>query len=158
MVDASQLNEQPFLNGLAEDEIAALAGIMREKSFQLGETVFNASQEGQTLYSIRNGEAKACMAAPDGELFTLRMLKAGDTFGGMSFIDATQRSATIIAMSDLSTFAIDRSDFDQLVGEYPDIGLKLMRNIIHGAHTIVREMNARYIEMINYMWGKKRFT
>ena len=145
MVDTRQLHDQPFLNGLVEEELASLAGIIKKQDFPLGETIFKASQEGHALYFIRSGEAKACMAAPDGELFTLRILKEGDVFGAMSFVDATQRSATIIAISDLA---------DQASG----ISLKLMENIIRGAHIIVREMNARYIEMINYMWGRKRFT
>ena len=158
MVDTGQLQDQPFLTDLAEDELAVLSGIIQKKRFQLGETVFRASQEGQSLFMIRSGEAKACMAAPDGELFTLRILKEGDIFGAMSFINGTQRSATIIAVSELAAFLIDRSDFEQLADESPEIGIKLMRKIVLSAQAIVREMNARYIEMITYMWGRKRFT
>ena len=64
MVDTRQLQDQTFLAGLTEDELAAVSAIIQKKNFQLGETVFKASQEGETLFMIRSGEAKACMAAP----------------------------------------------------------------------------------------------
>jgi hypothetical protein len=61
-------------------------------------------------------------------------------------------------MSDLVTYVIERSDFETIVDENPRIIYKIMRNIVFTIHSIVRGMNARYIEMINYMWGRKRFT
>ena len=98
------------------------------------------------------------MAATDGELFTLTILKDGDIFGAMSFIDEKPRSATVIAISDVETYVIERPDAEKIAGDNPRILYKLMRNIIRTVHDVVYAMNARHIEMINYMWGRKRFT
>jgi CRP-like cAMP-binding protein len=95
---------------------------------------------------------------PDGELFTLTLMKDGDIFGEMSFLDGRPRSASIVAISEVDTYVIDKDDFETLVDGNPRLTYKLLRNIVFTIHSIVRGMNSRYIEMINYMWGRKRGT
>jgi CRP-like cAMP-binding protein len=158
MIDPRLLREQPFFADLTDDELTVISKITSRKDFKLGDTVFKESEDGQSVYVLKSGEVKACKIAPDGELFTLTIMKDGDIFGEMSFLDGRPRSATIVAMSDLVTYVIERSDFETIVDENPRIIYKIMRNIVFTIHSIVRGMNARYIEMINYMWGRKRFT
>ena len=157
MIDTRLLKQQRFFADLTDDELGTISNIMHKKEFKLGETAFKTSDDGQCLYLIRSGEVKVCLEAPDGEMFTLTILKDGDIFGQMSFIDAAPRSATVIAISDVETFSIERSDFEKIIDDNPRIVHKVMRNIVHHAHAIVRGMNSRYIEMMNYMWGRKRF-
>ncbi len=158
MIDLRLLREQQFFADLTDDELAIISKITSRKDFKLGDTVFKESEDGQSIYVLKSGEVKACKVAPDGELFTLTIMKDGDIFGEMSFLDGRPRSATIVAMSDLVTYVIERSDFETIVDENPRIIYKIMRNIVFTIHSIVRGMNTRYIEMINYMWGRKRFT
>lgn len=158
MIDPRLLREQQFFADLTDDELIVISKITSRKDFKLGDTVFKESEDGQSVYVLKSGEVKACKIAPDGELFTLTIMKDGDIFGEMSFLDGRPRSASIIAMSDLVTYVIERSDFETIVDENPRIIYKIMRNIVFTIHSIVRGMNARYIEMINYMWGRKRFT
>ena len=143
---------------MTDDELGVIAGIIKKKDFEIGETILSASEEEHALYLIRSGEVKACMSASDGEIFTLTILKEGDIFGEMSFADATSRSADIVAISDVKTYVVDASDFDSIVDANPRLVQKFMKNIIMTTHDIVRNMNSRYMEMLNYMWGRKRFT
>ena len=111
MVDSKLLREERFFTDLTDTELEVIAKITNQKNFKLGETIFKESEEGQSLYVITNGEVKASVSAPNGESFTLTMLKDGDIFGQMSFIDARPRSATIIATSDVETIVMEKSDF-----------------------------------------------
>jgi CRP-like cAMP-binding protein len=152
------LREERFFADLTDAEIEVIAKIANRKNFQLGETIFKESEVGQSFYVIRNGEVKACVTAPNGESFTLAMLKDGDVFGGMSFVDGRPRSATIIAVSEVETFVMKKSDFESIVDGNPRLVHKILGKIVYEAHLIVRSMNTRYMDMINYMWGRKRFT
>ncbi|MBI5971194.1 MAG: cyclic nucleotide-binding domain-containing protein [Deltaproteobacteria bacterium] len=156
MIDPKTLREVHFFVDLSDQEIAVIAPILHKKDFKLGETIFKESQDGESLYIIKKGEVKACKTAPDGDLFTLTMMKDGDIFGEMSFLDGRPRSATIVAISDLETYMIEKSEFEKLVETNPRVIYKLMKNIVFTIHSIVRGMNSRYIEMINYMWGRRR--
>lgn len=158
MIDIQSIKKEGFLAGLTDEELRAVAAVMRKKHFALGETLFKASQQDRSLHLIRSGEIKFCVAAPDGEQFTLIILKEGDMFGGMSFLDGTPRTATAIAIADVETYRIEWSDFEPVAEAHPRMAFTLACSIAGSAHDIVRNMNSRYIEMINYMWGRKRFT
>lgn len=156
MVDPKTLRQIPFFMDLTDEEMQAVSKIISKKDFRAGETVFTETQDGQSLYVIRRGEVKACRKAPDGELFTLTMMKEGEIFGEMSFLDGRPRSATVVAVTDIETYVIEKKDFETLVDEHPRITYKLLKNIVFTIHSIVRGMNVRYMEMINYMWGRSR--
>ena len=156
MVDPKLLRELPFFHDLTDKEVETVATVVKKKNFKLGETVFKESEDGASIYVIKKGEVKACKTAPDGELFTLTIMKDGEIFGEMSFLDGRPRSATIVAVSDLETYVIEKKDFETLVDGNPRIIYKLLKNIVFTIHSIVRGMNSRYLEMINYMWGRKR--
>ena len=157
MITIRLLQEQRFFAALSDDALRVLARITRSETFTPGETIFQASDAGRSLYLIRRGEVKVSVAAPDGEQFTLTILKDGDMFGAMSFVDETTRSATIAAISAVETLVIEKSEFEALMNDNPQMVLTVMQEIVRTAHSIVRGMNARYIEMITYMWGRKRF-
>ncbi len=156
MIEPKALRDYLFFSDLSDDELAVVAKIIQRKDFKLGDTVFKDSEDGASLYIIKKGEVKACKTAPDGELFTLTLMKDGDIFGEMSFLDGRPRSATIVAISDLETYVLEKKDFDTLVESNPKMVFKLLKNIIFIIHSIVRGMNARYVEMVNYMWGRRR--
>lgn len=156
MIDPKLLRGIQFFGDLSDGELAVIAPIIKKMDFKVGDTIFKESEDGQSLYVIKRGEVKACKTAPDGELFTLTIMKDGDIFGEMSFLDGRPRSATIVAVSDLETYVIEKGDFETLVDGNPRIIFKLLKNIVFTIHSIVRGMNSRYIEMINYMWGRKR--
>lgn len=156
MVDPKILREQQFFSDLSDNELATIAGITKKQNFKLGETIFKESEDGASIYVLKRGEVKACKTTPDGELFTLTIMKDGDIFGEMSFLDGRPRSATIVAVSDVETYVIEKADFETLVDAHPRIIYKLLKNIVFTVHAIVRGMNSRYIEMINYMFGRRR--
>ncbi|MBI4949385.1 MAG: cyclic nucleotide-binding domain-containing protein [Deltaproteobacteria bacterium] len=156
MVDPKLLREQAFFSDLSDAELTIVANVVKKKDFKLGDTIFKESEDGASIYVIKKGEVKACKTAPDGELFTLTIMKDGDIFGEMSFLDGRPRSATIVAVSDIETYMMEKADFETLVDGNPRIIYKLLKNIVFTIHAIVRGMNSRYIEMVNYMWGRRR--
>lgn len=156
MVDPKILREIHFFADLSDSELDVISRITNQKNFKVGATVFKESDDGSSIYVIKKGEVKACKTAPDGELFTLTLMKDGDIFGEMSFLDGRPRSASIVAISELETFVIDKKDFETIVDGNPRLTYKLLKNIVFTIHAIVRGMNSRYIEMINYMWGRRR--
>ncbi|HAO93387.1 MAG: hypothetical protein A2X99_10380 [Deltaproteobacteria bacterium GWB2_55_19] len=156
MVDPKLLRELAFFSDLSDTELTIVANVVKKKDFKLGDTIFKESEDGASIYVIKKGEVKACKTAPDGELFTLTIMKDGDIFGEMSFLDGRPRSATIVAVSDIETYMMEKADFETLVDGNPRIIYKLLKNIVFTIHAIVRGMNSRYIEMVNYMWGRRR--
>ncbi|MBI5234308.1 MAG: cyclic nucleotide-binding domain-containing protein [Deltaproteobacteria bacterium] len=156
MVDHKALRELHFFSDLSDEELDIISKIIGLKKFSIGETIFKEGENGKALYIIKKGEVKACKMASDGELFTLALMREGEIFGEMSFLDGRPRSATIVATSDVEIYMIEKQDFDTLIDHNPRIIYKLLKNIIFTIHSIVKGMNTRYMEMLNYMWGRRR--
>jgi CRP-like cAMP-binding protein len=83
-------------------------------------------------------------------------MKAGEIFGEMSFLDGSVRSASIVAISKVESYMLDKARFDSLIDSHPRVMYKFMKNIVYAVHSIVTGMNTRYVEMMNYMWGRRR--
>ena len=158
MVDIKKLGALAFFEGFGDGELAELAKITKEVSFKRGETLFKESDPGGKLHVIVDGEVKSCVAAPDGELFTLSIQKRGDSFGAMSFVDGTSRTSTMVTVTDGAALYMEKADFEKIMEEHPELTRKFLVKIITGTHAIVRAMNAKYVQMITYMWGRKRAT
>src|SRR4030066_2104523 len=136
MVDPKMLRDLVFFSDLTDSELATVATVTNKQDFKLGDTVFKESEDGQSLFIIKKGEVKACKTAPDGELFTLTIMKDGEIFGEMSFLDGRPRSATVVAVSDLETYVVDKNDFETLVAANPRINYKLLRKIVFTKHSL----------------------
>ena len=156
MGDKRLLREITFFHDLTDEEFDTLSRVLKRKVYKAGETVFKENEVGQVLYIIRKGEVKVCKEGPGGDLQTITLLKDGDICGEMSFLDGRPHSATIIALVDTEMYLLKKEDFDKLIPTHPYLVYKLMKNIVFTIHAIVRGMNTRYVEMINYMWGRRR--
>ena len=156
MADTNVLKGIQFFADFTDDELAVVTGIVKRKDFKTGDTVFSEAEDGKALYIIKKGEVKACRMGPNGELVTLTLMKDGEVFGEMGFLDGRSRSASIVAVSDVETYVLEKDDFETIVESHPRVTYKLMKNIVFAVHSIVRGMNTRYVEMMNYMWGRRR--
>ena len=156
MTDPKLLRGMDFFDDLNDNQLSVIAEVLSKKEYAAGDRVFTENEDGDSLYVIRKGEVKACKTAPDGELLTLMVMKDGDIFGEMSFLDGRSRTATIIAMTDLEAYVIAKADFEKLVDDNPRLIYKMLKSLVFHIHAIVRGMNTRYLEMVSYMWGRKR--
>ena len=156
MSDKMALKDIQFFRELTEDELDTLAQILKRRAYKTGESLFKEDEVGETLYVIKKGEVKVCKVGPDGELQTITLLKDGDVCGEMSFLDGRPHSATVIALTDTEAYLLKKEDFEKLIPTHPYLAYKIMKNIIFTIHAIVRGMNARYVDMISYMWGRRR--
>jgi CRP/FNR family cyclic AMP-dependent transcriptional regulator len=145
-----------LFDGLTDNELKALSTALQKKNYKRGDTIFKEGESGETLYIIKHGEIKVCKAGVTGEPQTLTLLKDGDICGEMSFLDGRPHTATLIAIIDTEVYQVERKDFESLIEKSPFLVYKVMRNIVFTIHAVVRGMNSKYMEMLNYMWGRRR--
>ncbi len=156
-VDIRELKKLDFFSAFTEKELDGVNRIIKEVSYAPGEVVFEEGSEGHTLYIVITGEAKVTKKDPEGREQVLTLLKDGDICGEMSFLDGRPHSATITAVHSMRVIQIEKADFDRFVEEYPKAAYKIMMNIVFQVDSIVRRMNTTYVDMISYMFGRRRF-
>lgn len=156
-VDVNSLKKTTFFTYLNDEELNDVSNIVLSVDYDEESIVFGEGFEGQTLYLIKSGEVQVTKKDPSGAEQVLALLKEGDIFGEMSFIDGRPHSATIKAVHKTELFQIEKSEFDKLVEKNPKVAYKIMKTIVVQVDAIVRRMNTKYMDMLSYMFGRRRF-
>jgi len=114
---------------LTEEESMQLYTCLESQSIAAGTTIYEAeSLSNQSIYLITRGHAS--VSTPGSNIHL--QLAAGDVFGLFSFLDE-QRShaATVKAVTDLEVLTINRSYFDLITLEEPELGSRMLRFMFH---------------------------
>lgn len=157
MVDARDIERISLFEGLNDAERMIVAGAMTSDTFPEGHVVYREHEVGcACIYIIRRGKVDVYKMNSDGERLALAVLKEGNFFGEFSFFDHKAHSAsTVVAAPDTVVLSLQRPDFDRVVETYPMIGYKVLINIVHEISSVIRKMNASYMDMTGYMFGRR---
>lgn len=111
---------------LTDEERAELAAHLNVAPFIRGEVVTRQGAVAHWLYMIRKGEAEVRVRA-DGSDLTERVatLREGDFFGEMGLMTGAPRTATIIALTDVECYKLDKENFHDVLKRRPEIAQDL---------------------------------
>ncbi len=154
-VNLELFKRSPLCQGMTDLEVQAVSALLDEKEMKTGTTVFIENMPGECLYLIQKGGVKITKMLAEGDEQVLVDLEAGEVFGEMAILDGAPRSATARVTQDAHLLRIGRVEFEALCGKSPQVGLKLMRNIIRVFCRRIRENNEEYREMVLLGLGRK---
>jgi CRP-like cAMP-binding protein len=94
------------------------------ETFQDGQVIFMEGTHGDWMYVVEEGEVEISKNI-DGQRVVFEILKPGDIFGELAYIDKEPRSATATAKGEAVVGIVDRHFFDKefnnLSGEFQRI-------------------------------------
>ncbi len=156
MVSPKDISNISLFERLTDAERMIIANVMTGDIFPEGHVVYRENEEGSAcIYIIKRGKVDVLKLSTDGDPLVLAVLREGFFFGEFSFFDHKVHSATtVVSSSDTVVLSLQRRDFDLVVESYPRIGYKVLINIVHEISAVIRRMNASYIDMAGYMFGK----
>jgi CRP-like cAMP-binding protein len=156
MVEARDIAKISLFGGLDDAECSIVANVMTGDTFPEGHVVYRENEVGcSCVYIIKRGKVDVLKVNTDGDPLTLAVLKEGNFFGEFSFFDQKPHSAsTVVSAPDTVVLSLQRPDFDRVVQSHPLIGYKVLVNIIHEISAVIRRMNASYVDMAGYMFGR----
>ena len=96
-----------------------------------GGVIFEEGDAGDSMFGVIEGEVE--IRTPHGNV---RILGTDETFGEMSILDSSPRSATARAVTDAKLAVINRNTFLFLVHETPMFALQVMSSIAERLRTI----------------------
>lgn len=119
----------PMFETLTEDEIKQLARLLREVSYQAGETIFYEKEPGDAMYVLRAGAVRIWVHDEDVSKVTLAELQPGAFFGELAVLDGSERSATAEALQDCTLYRLSREDFHRFLLAHPAVALNMIREM-----------------------------
>jgi CRP-like cAMP-binding protein len=96
------------------------------RNFKPGEIIFCEYEPGDTFYLIQSGRVKLIKNTGEFER-TLDILQPSEMFGEMAILEDSPRSATAIAMDEVTVLELNAQNFEILMLGNPQIALKLLR-------------------------------
>jgi CRP/FNR family transcriptional regulator, cyclic AMP receptor protein len=113
----------------SDSEIKSILGLGRKVLLPGGQQVIRmASDADKDIFTVISGELEAYHSI-GGKDRRLTLLKPGDLFGEMSFVNGRPRSANVRALREALLLRIGHDDLDALCAKDPKIALKFMKEI-----------------------------
>ena len=102
-----------FLADLTDSELAALAGLIKTRSFRKGELILREEDTAHFMYLIFSGKVKVVQTSPEGKEQILAIHKRGEFFGEMALLDGRTSPAAVVALEESEVGLITRADFER---------------------------------------------
>ncbi|MBD0370268.1 MAG: mechanosensitive ion channel family protein [Pyrinomonadaceae bacterium] len=115
------LSRVELFQSLTDEERKQLAAGMSVVPFARGEAITRQGAEAHWLYIMTKGEAEVRVAV-DGNLSKkVATLHEGDFFGEMGLMTGEPRAATIIALTSVECYRLDKESFHAIISSRPEI-------------------------------------
>ena len=107
---------------LTDEEVRTLAGRLKATPFAKGEAITREGAVEDWLFIVFSGEADVRVhAAGGGDFQSVARLKGGAFLGEMALMTGEPRSATVVAMTDVGCYRLDRAAFKDILERRPAI-------------------------------------
>ena len=131
--------EIPMFRNVDPKRLRLFAFMGETLTYRAGERLFEKGDEGNAAYIIIDGTVDVLVPVEDGEL-SVAALGAKEIFGEMAVLCDQPRSTAIAARTDLTVLRLQRSAFLNLLREFPDIALELIKVLASRLEATTREL------------------
>ncbi|MDF1562674.1 MAG: Crp/Fnr family transcriptional regulator [Deltaproteobacteria bacterium] len=123
------LRKVTIFSDLDEAGLDDLEGLFVSKTYGKDALIVGHDEEGDSLFIIVEGRAKAMLLGESGREMILYVFRPGDFFGEMSLLDNEPRSATVQASEETTVLALRRDAFHRHIEKYPKTALSILREM-----------------------------
>jgi predicted RND superfamily exporter protein len=118
----------PLFAGLRPSQARVVVLMAEAKKFRGGEMIVHTGDPGEEMYVILDGKAEV-FAGQGSSRRKLIELKRGDVFGEMGFVRGSERTADVVAATDVEVLAVDQTFLERVQWRYPRIASKVFLNL-----------------------------
>jgi len=127
MANAETLAQVDLFSALDKKELQILANSCQERSYSAGTTIMAQGDAGVGLYVIKSGKVRIIQTSnPDRAEEEIGDAGPGEVLGEMALLDDLPRSASVVAVDDVTALLLPVWEFRTALRNHPDIALKLL--------------------------------
>jgi len=130
-MDISVLKFIPIFSELSDEDLEKISKVAMRQMYRKDNMLLIEEEIGSTMFIILDGRVKISRISDDGREVILSILSEGDFFGEMSILDGQTRSANVVTLEDSEILIIRREDFLQMLHDYPQIAINLLKELAH---------------------------
>jgi len=122
------LRQVPMFRDVDQARLKLLAFTSERVQFAAGQRFFSQGDAADAAYVILEGRADVSLNTPTGEI-KIAELGKNALVGEMAILSDSPRSATITAAGPTTALRIDKRVFLELLTQFPQMSLAIMREI-----------------------------
>ena len=111
-------------------DLRAMAKSCEERLFPPGKALCRQGQRGLALFVITSGEVKVLEELEDGSVIEVARLGPGAAVGEMAIFDGEERTATVVAVTEVETLLLTAWDFKAMLRSRPEVALDILPVIV----------------------------
>ncbi|MDJ0877157.1 MAG: cyclic nucleotide-binding domain-containing protein [Halieaceae bacterium] len=132
------ISEMPLFDSLNVDEVQEIQKWLIFKKLEPETVIYKQGSSGRSVCFVVEGELSVIKRADDGDA-TIAKVGKGESVGEMAIIDGLTRSADVVAATETQVLILKRDDFDKLVSEQPEIGVKILKSLAKALSMTLRD-------------------
>jgi len=123
------LRRTPVFAGLAEDDLAMIAGFSLLKSFARGEYLFRQRETAHGFYIVRRGIINVHRVAQDGREQVIHLFRPGESFAENSIVSDEGYLTDARSGGESEVILVPKWEFLQILRQRADISLRMMASM-----------------------------
>jgi CRP-like cAMP-binding protein len=140
----------PLFTGIPEDDLAALATMMRTAETPGGEDLWREGDEADGLHVILSGSASVLGELPSEREVELATLGPGGVLGEIPLLGGGSRWATVRAVEDARFLVLGRNDFLALLARATPGALTVRQRLLE---LVCDRLRQRYDALVEWLGG-----
>jgi CRP-like cAMP-binding protein len=132
----------PILSKIEPARLKLIAFTSERLNYSAGQELCHQGDPGDAMYVILGGVAEVLIDRTDGGQIRVAEMKKNDFFGEIAILCDVPRTATIKAMTPLTTLKITKDMFYRLVAEVPQMAIEVMRELAHRVDDTNKKLQA----------------
>jgi CRP-like cAMP-binding protein len=137
------LGRVPLFESLAPEALKQVAAEASVRRRDAGETFFQQGDPASGFFVVQTGTVKLTQLTPEGHQVVLRLLHAGDAFGGVSAFGGGPYPITAEAVTDVSAFEWPGPVMRSLMERHSVVAMNALRMVAARLH----ELDAQYRQL-----------
>lgn len=136
------LRDSDLFSGLDDRQMGHVEEMTVMTHAERGRLIYAQGETSEALFLLKRGKVHIYRISPDGRKLLTAVVEPGTLFGNMAFTGTTMQDGFAEAVEDSTLCVMSRHDIEELVQEYPSVGIRLLDTVSRR----VRELEARLEE------------
>lgn len=116
----------PIFGSMNQDEMLEIAHIASSRTFEKGETIYSAGDEGGTLFVLYSGRIKISRFNVNGKEQVIRIVGPGEFIGELTLFSSLPLTDHAQALETSTVCVLQGAKLKELMAKYASIGFKIL--------------------------------
>lgn len=126
--EVEMLRRIPLFSRIEPAKLKLLAFTSEHMTFKEGQVLMRQGEVGNEAYVLMDGRVAVTVDTPQGEIVVAE-LGDNELIGEIAILCDVPRTASVKALGEVKTLLIRKEQFLQLISQFPQMGIEIMRSL-----------------------------